>query len=292
MGNHERAPVDPLARADAGVHDDGTHEMRPDLAYARLAIVNVVFYGRAGTSGWVLVDAGVRGSAALIESAANKRFSSPPKCIVLTHGHFDHVGALPTLAERWNVPVYAHPTEHPYLNGSASYPPPDPSVGGLIARLSPFFPRGPFDLTRWLKQLPADGTVPDMPGWIWMHTPGHTPGHVSLWRESDRSLIAGDAFSTTRQESAYSALTQRPELHGPPMYFTQDFQAAHRSIDRLAALEPDVAVAGHGRPVHGNELRTGLHELSNNFDIVAVPEDGKYVKHPARIEDGTAYDRP
>ena len=41
-----------------------------------------------------------------------------------------------------------------------------------------------------------------MPGWRWVHTPGHTAGHVSLFRDADRTLIAGDAFVTTKQESA------------------------------------------------------------------------------------------
>jgi glyoxylase-like metal-dependent hydrolase (beta-lactamase superfamily II) len=281
------------AFARDAVGDDGTHEIGRDLAYKRLAFVNVMFFGLPGTADWVLVDAGVHGSATLISHAAEERFKSPPRCIVLTHGHFDHVGALPTLAEQWNVPIYAHPIEHPYLNGTASYPAPDPSVGGgMMARLSPFYPRGPFDFSRWLKALPADGSVPGMPDWTWVHTPGHTPGHISLWRPSDRCVIAGDAFTTTKQESAYAALTQAPEVHGPPMYFTQDFEAAHRSVERLAALDPDVAITGHGRPFHGDALREALRALALNFDIVAVPEDGKYVKNPARIEDGTAYDRP
>jgi glyoxylase-like metal-dependent hydrolase (beta-lactamase superfamily II) len=296
MSEKDRISIDPSARADDpkkdALRDDGTHEVAPDIAYKRLAFVNIVFYGFPARADWVLIDGGVHGSAGLIASVAHERFKSPPKCIVLTHGHFDHVGALPTLAERWNVPIYAHPIEHPYLNGSAAYPPPDPSVGGLMAALSPFYPRGPFNLSRWLQQLPADNTVPCMPGWKWIHTPGHTPGHVSLWRESDGCLLAGDAFSLTRQESAYSAITQQSEVHGPPMYFTQDFEAAHRSVETLAALEPHVAITGHGRAFRGGDLRAGLHQLAINFDIVAVPEHGKYVKHPARIEDGTAYDRP
>ncbi|RPI57307.1 MAG: MBL fold metallo-hydrolase [Acidobacteria bacterium] len=297
MRSKRHIPIDPSSRVEDrqgdASRDDGTHEIASDVAYKRLAVVNVVFLGFPVSSDWVLVDAGVHGSTTLIASAAEERFQMPPRCIVLTHGHFDHAGTLPALAQRWNVPIYAHQMEHPYLNGSASYPPPDPSVGGgLMARLSPFYPRGRVDLRPWLRQLPDDHTVPGMPDWTWIHTPGHTPGHVSLWRASDRSLIAGDAFCTTRQESAYSAMTQHLELHGPPMYFTQDFEAAHRSIERLAALEPDLAIAGHGRPVQGADLRAGLYELAINFDIVAVPEGGRYVKHPARIEDGTAYDRP
>src|ERR671919_701782 len=89
-----------------------------------------------------------------------------------------------------------------------------------------------------IRPLPVDGSIPAMPGWRWIHTPGHSPGHVSLFRDSDRTLIAGDAFVTTKQESAIAALTNRPEIHGPPAYFTPDWTASRRSVERLAALEP------------------------------------------------------
>ncbi len=144
---------------------------------------------------------------------------------------------LEDLASEWDVPVYAHPLEHPYLDGTASYPPPDPSVGGgLMLLTSPLFPRGPVNVAARFRPLPPDGSVPGMPTWRWIHTPGHAPGHVSLWREADRTLIAGDAFVTTRQESVYAALTQ--ELHGPPMYYTSDWEKARESLRRLAPLEP------------------------------------------------------
>lgn len=104
-----------------------------------------------------------------------------------------------------------------------------------------------------------------------MHTPGHTRGHVSLWRESDRTVIAGDAFITTKQESLWAVLTQRAEVHGPPMYFTEDWRAAAESVRRLAALRPQLAVTGHGRPLHGAELQAALDTLALDFEQVAVP---------------------
>src|SRR4051812_11438627 len=239
--------LDPTARADDPAYDaardDGTSEVLPDVAYRRLAIVNVVFIGQRGAHDrdWVLVDAGLMGMKSLIQSAAAERFGprSRPRAIVLTHGHFDHVGVLEDLAEEWNVPVYAHELEKPYLDGSRAYPPPDPGVGGLIARASPLFPREPVNVGQRLRILPRDGTVPPLPGWRWIHTPGHSPGHVSYWRERDRTLIVGDAFVTTRQESVYAAIAQEPEMHGPPMYFTPDWNSAENSVRSLAALEPE-----------------------------------------------------
>jgi len=290
-------PLDPTARADDprqdDERDDGTHEVTPDVAYKRQAIVNVAYVGRPGAErGWVLIDAGLPGTAGQIVDAAEKRFGSGarPAAIVMTHGHFDHFGALEELAERWQVPVYAHPLEIPYLNGTACYPPPDPTVGGgLMSLLSPLYPRHPVDVSRWLQPLPGSGAIPPLPGWRWLPSPGHTPGHVSFWRENDRTLIVGDAFITTMQESAYSAMTQEPEMHGPPAYFTQDWKAAHASVIRLATLNPEIVVCGHGRAMHGPQMRQALHRLANDFESIAIPTHGRYVTAPTHPENGTAY---
>ncbi len=257
-------------------------------------LVNVAFVGEAGAGAgrWVLVDTGIPGMTARIAAAATARFGvdAPPAAIVLTHAHFDHVGCLQPLLERWDVPVYAHRLELPYLDGSAAYPPPDTHVGGgLLALTAGMFPRSPVDVRRWLRALPDDGSVPPMPGWRWLHTPGHSVGHVSLWREADRTLLAGDAFITTAQESAYAVAVQAPEMHGPPMYFTQDWVSARGSVETLAALEPEIAVTGHGRAMRGAEMRAALHRLAREFDAVARPADPQYLAHPARAEDGSAY---
>jgi glyoxylase-like metal-dependent hydrolase (beta-lactamase superfamily II) len=276
-----QVPLDASARADIK-DEDGLHEVLPDLAYQRQIFVNVVFYGiESLRRSWVLIDAGLHGSADRIIRAAEKRYgpNARPLAIAMTHGHFDHVGALETLVEKWNVPVYAHREELPYLDGSTSYPDPDPSVGGgMMARLSPMYPRGPVNVKAALRALPDDGSVPPMPGWQWVHTPGHTPGQIALWRPSDRTLIAGDAFITTNSESAYSAaITQTPEIHGPPRYFTPDWNGARYSVQRLAALQPEVVVSGHGGAMRGPQMRAGLETLARSFDDIAVPDKGRYV---------------
>ncbi len=296
-----QVPLNPSAHAENpaqdAARDDGTNQVAPDLAYKRTAISNVVFFGppHAPDRGWLLIDAGVPGTAGLIEGAARERFGegSRPAAIILTHGHFDHIGALEHLAQQWDAPVFAHPLEKPYLDGSASYPPPDPSVGGgLMSLLSPLFPRSPIDVSSRLQMLPEDNSVPFMPGWKWIHVPGHTPGQVALWRESDRIIVAADAFITTRQESAYAVATQKPEMHGPPAYFTQDWQAARESVRKLAALQPELAVTGHGPAMKGEVMLQALQVLARNFDSVAVPDHGKYVEHPATAGTSAAYDKP
>ena len=262
----------------------GSQVLRPDVVRVRVPMVNVYMLGVPG-EGWVLVDAGMPGTAGMIRSAAQRHFGDQaPSAIVLTHGHLDHIGALRDLLDTWKVPVYAHPLELPYVTGQAPYPFPDPTVGGVMSALSPAFVPGPFDFRPHVKPLPEGGEVPFLPGWQILHTPGHTTGHISLWRESDRTLIVGDAFVTTKQESATGALTLKPtHLHGPPAYYTPNWDAARDSVRALAALDPDLAATGHGHPMSGPEMAIELHRLARNFDHAARPVRGWYLKRPVPV---------
>ncbi len=268
---YEIVPFDDIAHGVKGV---------------RILFVNV-FAIEAGEGGWTLIDAGLFLSANKIKHWAESHFGkgTKPQAIVLTHGHFDHVGAIKDLLEDWDVPVYAHPDEFQYLTGHAKYPPPDPSVGGgLMAVMSPLYPRTSVDLSGRVQPLPGDGSVPTLPGWQYIHTPGHAPGHISLYRAEDKVLLPGDAFCTTKQESFLSVAKQKPELHGPPAYYTPDWDAARESVRKLAALCPRTIAPGHGLPMCGDEVADQLQRLSINFDHIAMPDHGKYV-HKAAAAD-------
>ncbi|MEM1504717.1 MBL fold metallo-hydrolase [Domibacillus sp. 8LH] len=255
-------------------------EVVPGIVCHTVQIVNICLIGDPNTGDFVLVDAGMPGSAEAIISVSEKYFGadSRPKAIILTHGHFDHVGAVIELVKHWQVPVYAHELELPHLTGQEPYPKPDATVeGGMVAKMSPLFPREPINLGGNVEKLPPDGKVPHLPDFRWIHTPGHSPGHISLFRDKDRLLLAGDAFVTVKQDSFYKVVTQKEELNGPPRYLTTDWEAAKNSVAALEKLKPAVTITGHGRPISGTELSDGLAVLVQEFERVAVPDYGKYV---------------
>ena len=253
-----------------------------EVARLRTGFVNI--YALGTQERWVLVDAGLPGYAGKIIEFAEGLFGqgTKPQAIVLTHGHFDHVGALESLLGKWDVPVYFHTLEAPYLTGLSSYPPPDPAIGGgAISYLSWLFPIKPLELKSRVIEVREGSFIPDIPEWKIIHTPGHSPGHISLFRESDGVLIAGDAFVTVNQNALNAVIEQRKEIHGPPAYFTCDWEAAKNSVLKLKMLEPSIAATGHGIPMYGEELKQGLELLVSNFEALSIPSHGRYVGNPA-----------
>jgi glyoxylase-like metal-dependent hydrolase (beta-lactamase superfamily II) len=267
----------------------------PGVWGLRDKIVNVYFIHNKDTKKWMLVDAGLKTSGGKIKQAAETLFwpEIKPSCIVLTHGHFDHVGALPELLGAWNVPVFAHEMEAPYLTGRSAYPPADPFAGGgLFTLMSCLYPNKPIDISGHLSTISDNDPIPGFPEWRCLYTPGHSPGHISLYRESDGVLIAGDAFVTTQQESLLAVLEQRKEVCGPPRYFTCDWQAAASSVKRLSELSLSVAATGHGKSVRGQMLGD-IKKLAEQFNELAVPKNGRYTNKPARADNqGVVYVPP
>lgn len=262
------------------------NEIAPGVWYVPALMANLYFVGdRQGP--WVMVDAGTPGTAWRIRVAVDEIYEGrKPEAIVLTHGHFDHVGALRELAEEWDVPVFAHPLEFPYLDGRADYPPPDPTVGGFMAQLSRVFPKSGINVGSRLRPILIDNTIPNMPGWRAVFTPGHSPGHISLFRDADRVLLAGDAVITIDQQHATKLLSQVREFHGPPQYFTPDWEQAHRSIRTLADLRPATVGTGHGLPISGEDVPELLVRLADTF---TPPRKGRYVGSPAMADEQGPY---
>ncbi|MDQ2799997.1 MAG: MBL fold metallo-hydrolase [Armatimonadota bacterium] len=257
-------------------------EIAPGIFCLPIIFVNVYFV-QAGDD-WVLVDTGLPGHVPNIIAAAQERFGAgvKPAAIVLTHGHFDHAGNARELADAWGVPIYAHAWERPYLSGQSDYPPQDPTIGGAISFMSRFFSTSGIDLGERLQELPADGSVPGLPGWRALHTPGHAPGHVSLLRPSDRAILAGDALATVDMDSFLALATKKPQISRPPAPFDYDWEAARRSAEHLADLSPSVLACGHGVPMSGPTLAADLIAFADNFP---TPSHGRYVDAPATVDE-------
>jgi len=269
----------------------------PGVWGMKIVFVNIymIASGNSESKKWVLVDTGLPNATHKIKAMAEELFGqgTKPENIILTHGHFDHIGSLQDLLKIWDVPVFAHYLELPYLTGLSAYPPADPFVGGgLMSLTSWMFPNKPINLGNKVHAFPEEGT-PGLPGWRIISTPGHAPGHVSLFRESDHVLIAGDAFVTTVQESAIAVITQKKIISGPPKYFTCDWKAAGVSVRKLIGLHPQIVATGHGKPMVGKEFKQALQKLGRNFAEEAVPVHGRYVKEAAQTDiEGVKYVPP
>ena len=260
-------------------------QVAPGVTQLRIQrFVNVYFVETGLPGEWVLVDTGLPGSAHTIGAAAAELFGEDnrPKAILLTHGHLDHLGAARELASRWDVPVLAHPLELPYITGQAFYPPQDPTVGGSLAFMSRFFPRDLPNLRDAAQAIDTDDeAVPYLPGWRWLHVPGHAPGQLAFFRESDETLLGGDAFATCHHDSVPAILLGTPNISRAGTPFNYDWEASRKSVQVLADLNPANIGCGHGPVMRGPEATEGLRQLADNYPI---PAHGRYVNAPARTD--------
>lgn len=209
---------------------------------------------------WVLVDTAWPRRGPEITTAAGSLFGSAsrPAAIFLTHIHPDHCGSALELAELWDVPVYVHPDELPLAAGGYLPQFANPLDRWLVAPMLRLMPRAKVEesrsrasLTGTVQPLGPGPEVPGLPDWEWIHVPGHTPGHVALFRGADRVLITGDAVLTVNLNSASDLLARRHRISGPPYISTWNWQAAIDSVAVLADLRPTILAPGHGRPMTG-----------------------------------------
>jgi glyoxylase-like metal-dependent hydrolase (beta-lactamase superfamily II) len=257
----------------------GFHPVAAGVSRLRTIFVNL-YAVETGDGGFVLIDTGMIGTAVFVKRAIAEKFGpeAAPKAIILTHAHIDHVGNARALSELYDIPVYVHPREKAYVNGTSDYPPADPTMGGAFAFFARAIPTKGVDLGKTAKLLPKDGSVPFLEDWSWISTPGHSAGHVSYFRESDGVLIAGDAFLTADMDNWLSVNVWRRRLSPPPTPLTPDWEAARASIFALSDLEPTVVATGHGKPISGDDLGDRLRDLANE---TIAPAGSRYSGRPA-----------
>lgn len=183
--------------------------------------------------GDVLVDAGYALHGGKVVKAVA---GHPIGAHVLTHAHVDHAGGSKRVCERLGLQVWCGAADADAVRtGRMVGPGPGGPLGavlGLYAR----FPAAP--VGRELREGDEIG-----PGFTVLDVPGHSPGHIALWRERDRVLVCGDVFFNMH------IVTTIAGLHEPPSLFTPDVPGNRRAAKRLAELEPSVALFGHGPPL-------------------------------------------
>ncbi len=161
--------------------------------------------------------------------------------IVITHHHIDHTGSVRALVSAIGAPVFVHRADAPVVLGTVPSPSANRAtlagwlLGPVIDRLLPRYQPPP-----GVTEIGDGDVLPFAGGALVVHTPGHTPGHVSLLLGSKRLLIVGDAASSFRGDAG-----------APIGMYTEDMAMARRSIERLAGLEFDTACFGHGAALHG-----------------------------------------
>jgi glyoxylase-like metal-dependent hydrolase (beta-lactamase superfamily II) len=242
-----------------------------------------VYFVRSGSS-WVLIDTASANCGRVIQEAAESLFgaNTPPAAILLTHDHPDHAGSTPELARRWGCLVYVHPDELALVTADFStffstvkgYA--NPLDTWVILPLMRVMPRrheamlAESSFKDVARAFDPGAGVPGLPDWECIHTPGHSPGHVSFFRPSDRVLITGDAVLTVHLNSLWSFLLwgfgrNKQRLSGPPWYTTWSWRAAKESVASLARLEPRVLACGHGLPMSGSRTAPQLRAFAQSF---------------------------
>jgi hydroxyacylglutathione hydrolase len=183
--------------------------------------------------GDVLIDAATRQAEKRIMRQISDRTVTAH---ALTHVHPDHQGSSHAICEQLGIPLWCGQADVPAME----------IPGNVIARKAPrivkrfqerFWVGPPHPVVRALNE--GD----EVAGFTVLETPGHSPGHISLWREHDRTLIVGDVLTNVNM------FTDMPGLHEPPAFATPDMARDRASARRLAELRPALACFGHGPPL-------------------------------------------
>lgn len=203
-------------------------------------IMNV--YLIADEDGVTVFDGGIKLMGKHVERAAAELGGA--RRVVLGHSHPDHRGIARHFSER-GVPIWCHSDERADAEGDGGvhYMQIDklelPAARALMPHLLHSWDDGPVPIARTLDEGDEIG------GFRVVHTPGHAPGMIALWRESDRLALVSDLFYTLNPQTGLPR--RRPAV--PHRAFNWDDRSARESVLKVAALEPLAAWPGHTEPV-------------------------------------------
>jgi len=231
---------------------DGVWLLRGDLRKA----MNIYFLEHG--DGLVQFDAGSKGMTRKARAEAERLGGL--KRVVLGHAHADHRGTAPYMG----VPVHCHPDEVADAESDASIAP------YMDLSQLPFAPVRrlyPFLLRRWdggaVKIAGAVSEGDRVAGFEVIHFPGHAPGLIGLWRESDRVALVSDVVYFV-DSTRFKPLPEG-EASVPHPAWAWDHAKAKQSVRKLAALEPRVVAAGHAEPLRGENLRETLERAAEKY---------------------------
>jgi glyoxylase-like metal-dependent hydrolase (beta-lactamase superfamily II) len=177
--------------------------------------------------GDVLIDAGnPLDRRRILKQLDGRRLSAH----ALTHGHFDHYGASAAVCKQYGIPLWVGADDVVAVESGKQF-----AVGR--DRLMPGLGAKAHPVARALRE--GD----EVAGFAVLEVPGHSPGHVAYWRESDRVLVAGDVMW------GYNPFTLRGAVREPFPLLSPDPERNRDSARRLAALEPELVLFGHGPPL-------------------------------------------
>ena len=219
--------------ADAG----GIYARRMDQVAPGIYALGGLKMGRSyiveGDDGIALIDSSSAGVSGRILSAIAATGHRPEdlRAIVATHYHHDHTGNVAALVERTGAQLFVHALDVPYVDGRSPWMPTRPPFQ-IVDRF------GPKEYSLKVDRVLHEGDVLPFGGGLEvLHAPGHTPGHIALYAKQRRVLFAGDALMNVLG------------LRLPMSISTHDMAAARTSAKRIAALDYDVALPGHGAPI-------------------------------------------
>ncbi len=198
-----------------------------------------------------LVDAGMQGDGKKILGYVTTKMMRKPsdvKTIVITHCHVDHIRGAAALKAATGARVAVHEADADFVSGKARYPLPGGVVGFLFRLLSPFFRVAPVEPDLRLKENDRVGRL------TVLHTPGHTPGSISLYDQDGRVLFVGD-----------TARFAKGKLQGPSPQFTPEMGQAKASLERLSKLDFEVMLSGHGEPLKSTDAPKMMTELAKGL---------------------------
>ncbi len=186
--------------------------------------------------GITLIDTGMPNSSKKILSYIESlgRDPSEVKTIIITHSHIDHTGSLFDLKKRTGAKVAAHEAEADYMSGKKRA-----KISSLKFKI----------MFKILSMLPSFKTKPVQPdillkegdtiaGLEVIHAPGHTPGSICLYDKARKALFVGDTLRF-----------MNGRMLGPPEFATPDMETARKSIAKIAKMDFEIMLSGHGEPL-------------------------------------------